>query len=364
MALGNLLYFALVLGILVFIHELGHFLLAKKFNIKVEKFSLGMGPKIFGFKKGETEYMISAIPVGGYVKISGEDPEKKEKNTDLSPEEKSRKFYNKTVYQRMAVIFAGPVSNILMAIIIYIFIFMIGVPLMGTKVGEVNKDSVAEKAGILSGDKITGINSIKIELWEDMTEIIHNSPGKQMKLEILRDGKILAKTVVPKKEKISTMLDGEIEIGLIGITPGNEPEYIIKKYNPFSAIYMAVSQTYFLTKIMCKALVMMISRKMKPDVTSFIGIYKMTGQQAKSGLRNLWDFIAKLSINLGIINLFPFPVLDGGHIMFLLIEKIKGTPVKVKYREIAQTIGVIFLLFLAVIITYKDIIRFYPGLFK
>ncbi|MBI5417960.1 RIP metalloprotease RseP [Candidatus Poribacteria bacterium] len=364
----NILYFSFVLGILVFIHELGHFLVAKKVGIKVEKFSLGMGPKIIGITRGETEYVWSLLPVGGYVKMSGENLEEEkeeiEDHKEISAEESARKFYNKTVFERMAVVVAGPLFNITLTMVIFAFIFMIGSPLLASKVGEVIKDSAAEKAGLKKEDKIIAINEKKVSLWEEVTEIIHNSPGKLTNLTILRGNETLNLTVIPGREKILNMFKEEMEIGLIGISPGDNPEYVIKRYNPIESIYMAVKDTYNITMGSIKGFIMLFSRKVKltESATGPIGIFKLTTEQAKHGLKNIWSFIAFLSVNLGIINLFPFPVLDGGHIVFLLIEKIKGSPLKVKYREVAQVCGALILISTAIFISYNDLLRFYPSL--
>ncbi|MBI5207218.1 MAG: RIP metalloprotease RseP [Candidatus Firestonebacteria bacterium] len=356
-------HFIIILGLVVLAHELGHFFIAKLVGIKVEKFSMGMGPKIFGIKRGETEYLLSLLPVGGYVKMAGEEPEEenedKESDKNISEEDKKMKFYNKTVIERAAVIAAGPIMNVILAVFIFTVVFMVGIPLLAPTVGDVLKNSAAQEANIQKGDKIIAIGENKIELWEDLTDIIHSNPGKKLTLTLLRKDKKIYIDIVPAKEKVTTIFNEEIEIGLIGITPGKKPEYIIERYNPFTSFIMALNQTYAVTVNMYKALVMMLSRKIKAEITGPIGIFSIAKEKAESGLSNLWTFVAILSINLGIINLLPFPVLDGGHLVFLLIEKIKGTPVKVKYREIAQQVGAIVLIALTILITYKDILRLY-----
>ncbi len=359
--ISDILYFIFVLGIVIFVHELGHFLLARKVGIKVEKFSLGMGPKIFGFRKGDTEYILSSLPVGGYVKMSGENLEEEETETEkqkeIPLEESKQKFYNKTVLQRAMVVSAGPLMNIFLAILIFTFVFMIGVPLISNKVGDIIKNSPAESASILPGDRIVAIDDTEVELWDDITKIIHANPGKTLKLTIERGNEKISKTIVPRNEKIINIFNEEVEIGIIGISIGDKPDYIIKKYNPFQSFSFALKQVYNITKNTFIGLAMMLRRKIEADVAGPIGIFQLTSEQARAGFRNLWTFIAVLSINLGIMNLLPFPVLDGGHLFFLLIEKIKGSPIKIKYREIAQQIGALILIILVIVITYKDIIR-------
>lgn len=334
-------------GVLVLIHELGHFITAKKLNVKVDIFSIGMGPKIFGWTRGETEYRISAIPIGGYVKMAGEDPE------ELSEDNDPRSFKNQSRLKRSSIITAGPLSNILLGMIIFLLIFVTGVPTLTTKIGSVQTNSPAERAGIKPNDKITAIDKKPLWKWEEMTKIIQESAGKKLALTIERDKTNIELEIIPETQE-------RANVGMIGVSSAYDFEK--EKFGIITASGKALNQTWVIGTSIIKGIYLMVSGKIKTDVTGPLGIIKITSEQAKQGLLNLLFFTALLSINLGIINLFPIPPLDGGCILFVLIEKIKGSPVKLKHQLIAQQIGWALLLFLLFFASYSDILRFYlPG---
>ena len=347
--LDYILWAVLVLGVLIFVHELGHFLVAKQAGVSVLKFSLGFGPKIAGFTRGGTEYLLSAIPLGGYVKMLGEDP--KEEVADLE-----RSFSAKPIGWRSLIILAGPGSNFLLAIAIFWVVFMVGVPTLTTKVGEVMEGFPAREAGLLRGDRIVGIEGQPIEKWEELAKRIHQSPGRPVRLTVEREGQRFDVAVAPKATKQKNLFGEEQEIGLLGIAPAEE--FLTERTNPITAFGRAVYKTYDLS-----VLILITFGKLLQGVVpaKTIGgpllVAQMAGEQARLGILNLLFFTALLSINLAILNLLPIPILDGGHLFFALIEAARGKPVSLKKREMAQQVGLVLLVALMIFAFYNDIFR-------
>jgi regulator of sigma E protease len=347
--LDYIFWAVLVLGVLIFVHELGHFLVAKRAGVSVLKFSLGFGPKIAGFTRGGTEYLLSAIPLGGYVKMLGEDP--KEEVADLE-----RSFSAKPIGWRSLIILAGPGSNFLLAIAIFWVVFMVGVPTLTTKVGEVMEGFPAREAGLLQGDRIAAIEGRPIEKWEELAKQIHQSPGRPVRLTVEREGKRFDVTVAPKATKQKNLFGEEQEIGLLGIAPAEE--FLTERTNPIAAFGKAVYKTYDLS-----VLILITFGKLLQGVVpaKTIGgpllVAQMAGEQARLGILNLLFFTALLSINLAILNLLPIPILDGGHLFFALIEAARGKPVSLKKREMAQQVGLVLLVALMIFAFYNDIFR-------
>jgi regulator of sigma E protease len=347
--LDYIFWAVLVLGVLIFVHELGHFLVAKRAGVSVLKFSLGFGPKIAGFTRGGTEYLLSAIPLGGYVKMLGEDP--KEEVADLE-----RSFSAKPIGWRSLIILAGPGSNFLLAIAIFWVVFMVGVPTLTTKVGEVMEGFPAREAGLLRGDRIVAIEGRPIEKWEELAKQIHQSPGRPVRLTVEREGKRFDVTVAPKATKQKNLFGEEQEIGLLGIAPAEE--FLTERTNPIAAFGKAVYKTYDLS-----VLILITFGKLLQGVVpaKTIGgpllVAQMAGEQARLGILNLLFFTALLSINLAILNLLPIPILDGGHLFFALIEAARGKPVSLKKREMAQQVGLVLLVALMIFAFYNDIFR-------
>ncbi|MBI2902540.1 MAG: RIP metalloprotease RseP [Candidatus Methylomirabilis oxyfera] len=347
--LDYLLWAVVVLGVLIFVHELGHFLVAKRAGVSVLKFSLGFGPKIAGFTRGGTEYLLSAIPLGGYVKMLGEDP--KEEVVD-----REGSFSAKPIGWRSLIILAGPGSNFLLAVAIFWVVFMVGVPTLATKVGEVMDGFPAREAGVLRGDRIVAIDGQPIEKWEELAKQIHQSPGRPVRLTVEREGQRFDLAVAPKATKQKNLFGEEQEIGLLGIAPAEE--FLTERTNPIAAFGKAVYKTYDLS-----VLILVTFGKLLQGVVpaKTIGgpllVAQMAGEQARLGVLNLLFFTALLSINLGILNLLPIPILDGGHLFFALIEAARGKPVSLKKREVAQQVGLVLLVALMIFAFYNDIFR-------
>jgi regulator of sigma E protease len=374
----TVIYAIVVLGILIFVHEFGHFLLAKMMGVSVEKFSLGFGPKLIGKKIGETEYLLSAFPLGGYVKMFGEggfieggesDPRPVDENApsdaasepvlrELTEEEKSRSFAHKSPMARIAIVMAGPVFNLLFAWLIFIVLCMIGVPTVTTKIGEALKDKPAAKAGIQKGDVITNINSKPIIRWDQIADGVAASKGNPLTLTVKREARNISFTITPEP-RVSKNLFGE-KINGYAIGVASAGEVVTEYFNPYQAVIKGTEQTWKVIDLTFMSLVKMVQRVVPMDsVGGPIMIAKMAGEQASAGIAPFLAFMALLSVNLGVLNLLPVPVLDGGHLLFFFIELIIRRPVPQKIREYAQQIGMVLLLGLMVLAFYNDIIRYF-----
>ena len=350
-----ILAIAFVLGILIFVHELGHFLVAKMVGVKVLKFSLGFGPKLIGKKIGETEYIISALPLGGYVKPLGENPSEK-----VPKGEEKRSFLQQSVPKRMAIAAAGPVANLLLAVCFFSLLFSVGMPQLLPIVGTVVDGSPAQEAGVQPGDTILKVDDEEMTQWNDLPGVISKSNGKELLLTIKRGEQIVSMRVTPRATTGKNIFGEEVKTYQIGI--GVSDEFIIKREPVYKAISMGLYQSWFVIKLTVVSVVKVIERVV-PAKKAFGGpilIAQLAGQQAQQGFLNLLFLTAVVSINLCLINLFPIPILDGGHLLFLTIEAIIGRPLSVKKMEVAQQIGLIIIVLLIAFIFYNDIMRLLP----
>lgn len=347
----TIIYAAVVLGVLIFVHELGHFLLAKRLGVGVLKFSLGFGPKLIGKKIGGTEYVISALPLGGYVKMIGEAADE-----EVSPEDMDRSFANKSAGRKIAIVAAGPIFNIAFAAALFTLAFMVGVPTMTSEVGDAREGFPAFEVGIKAGDKIVSIDGIRVSKWEEVSERIQGSKNDIIHLETYRSGTILRFDVRPKVTKVKTIFGEDIKIKVIGI--GASKNYIIERSNPIEAVGKGLVSTWNVTKLTVLGIVKLIQRVVPSEtIGGPILIAQMAGEQAKAGALALLSFMALLSINLGVLNLLPVPILDGGHLAFFTIEAIIRRPLSHRFKEIAQQIGLLLLISLMAFAFYNDITR-------
>ncbi|MCE3239657.1 MAG: rseP [Deltaproteobacteria bacterium] len=352
----NLLYSILAavvgLGVLIVFHEFGHFLLAKLSGVGVLTFSVGFGPKLWVKKKGETEYALSAFPLGGYVKMVGEDPEEEVKAVDLE-----RSFAHKSLLKRTAIVAAGPGFNLLLAVFLLMVVFLFyGVPVLSNLVGAVEPDSPAAQAGIQKGDRIVAVDGQEVTAWDDLSSAIKQSGGQPLALRVQRSGEEVAMTVQPRKREVKNIFGELKEDWMIGI--GSQVS--IEKGDPGLAVSKAFIQTYEYSKLTLIGLYKMITREVSPrNLGGPILIAQMAGQQAQEGIGSFLAFLAVLSINLGVLNLLPVPVLDGGHLFFFAVEAIIGRPVSLKYREKAQQVGIFLLLLLMIFAFANDIFRLF-----
>jgi regulator of sigma E protease len=436
----------ILFGVIIFIHELGHFLFAKVLGVRVLKFSLGFGPKIIGKKYGDTEYLLSSIPLGGYVKMLGE-----QSDDELSEEEKPFAYNYQPVWKRVIIVASGPLFNLAFAVLLFIFIFLSGVPTPYPDVGKIQENSPAAKAGLMTGDRVlaidgnviqswdeldeslqkssgkpllfnvqrgkevielpvtpvskTGknlfgeeeaywdigassllypvvgelvkggraeeagmregdriakIDGTPIETWQDMTAIIHSNAGNLLHFTIERDDHIITKSITPEKKNISIPGSEEQELGIIGIKHvGND---FIKTYNFPDAVSLGVKKTWEISVLTLVVIVKLIQRVLPIEVIGGpIFILQMAGEQASRGLLDFFFFMAVININLGILNLLPIPILDGGHIVFLGIEAIRKKPLSEKIVAISQRVGIAVLITLMAFAFYNDIMRLITG---
>jgi len=449
----TILSFVVVLGVLIFFHEFGHFLIARLFGVGVEKFSLGFGPRLAGKKIGRTDYRISAIPLGGYVKMVGEEPD-----AEVEPSDIPISFTHQHVVKRMLIVAAGPVFNILLAIFIFfVFLSITGIDDIKPVIRQVQNGSAAQKAGLQISDRIVSIDDVRVEAWSDIEEAVTESDGKTLTLGIDRNNSLLKVDITPELKRGTDLLGdsisyydlgisalpelkavvGDVSAGfpaekaglktgdqisaingipienwrqmqsiisssggveltiavkrgdevfevnltpqfvenknqlgqvekryLIGIStrPVDIPEadLVTKRLNPIKALVESLDRTYSICALTIRGVVKMIDGSIpKENLGGPIMIAKLAGDQAKQGFGKLVQFIAFISINLAIINLLPIPVLDGGHLLFFSIEAVKGSPVSIKVREVAQQIGLFIILLLVVLVFYNDIFRYF-----
>lgn len=346
--------FLFVLGVLVFVHELGHFLVAKKVGIKVERFSLGFPPYIFNRRVGETDYSIGIIPLGGFVKMPGENP-------DDPGSGDGRDFSDKTVGQRAAVIIAGPLMNYLLAIVLFIGVaWLSSQPTFKTdssEVGEILAGSPAERAGLLSGDKILSVNGVPVASYDSLSRRINAVVADTVRLQVVRGTDTVSIAALTELSTQPNIKGGLDTIGRIGVRPA------LAGYTNYSfpeAVAIGFNQTNLIaweTLLIAKRLVTFEASLKAMGGPVFIA--RQAGAEAKRGIDKLFFFMALLSVNLAVLNLLPIPILDGGHLVFLAVEKIKGSPVSMKVRGIAQQVGMAMLLALIVAITYNDIMRLF-----
>ncbi len=341
----------IVLGVLIFVHELGHFLVAKLSRVCVLTFSLGFGPKLLGKKVGETQYQISMVPLGGYVKMIGEEPGEK-----IPPELLTRSFTAQSVKSRMGIVFAGVFFNYLFAVLAFIIIFMAGMPTLLPEVGDVKPDYPAYQAGLQKGDRILDVNGTAVKKWDDLARMIHDSGGRPLLLTVERDQKSFPVSVIPQTLAQKNLFGEDIQVGLIGISPSGNS--FVERYDPFTATYRAFVQTWRITELTVISIVKIFEGKVSAKtIGGPILIAQLAGQQAKAGGLSLLLFMAIISINLVVLNLLPIPVFDGWHILLFLIEGVTGRPVSLKLREKAQQVGIFMIILLMLLVFYNDISR-------
>lgn len=412
--------FIFMFGLLVSVHEWGHLIFAKRAGMLAREFAIGFGPKIFSFTKNETLYTIRLLPIGGYVRVAGDDPEiielkpghhiglefneegyvnkiivnNKEKHphaqlveveavdldhglyidayqigeeeqvqrydvdrkaffimdereTQIAPYD--RQFASKTVGQRAMQLFAGPMMNFILAIVIFIILGLIqGVPSDKAIIGDVQPDSPAMEAGLKPGDEIVQVDDTSVNTWMAFTEIIREHPGEQMELSLIREDENMVISVVPK-----VIEEADTKIGQLGITLAFEKSFV-------GTFKYGFLQTYETTTLILKNLFMLVTGQLSIEMLSGpVGIYDATDQVVQTGFMNFLMWTAMLSINLGIINLVPLPALDGGRLLFVGIEAIRGKPISPEKEGFVHVIGFALLMLLMIVVTWNDIQRLF-----
>ncbi|TAM39707.1 RIP metalloprotease RseP [bacterium] len=347
-----IIIFILILSLLIVVHEFGHFIVARKNGVRVEQFSLGFGKRLWRKKKGDTEYSLNLIPLGGYVKMAGDNLEECTGKSD--------EYFSKSPGKRFQIIVFGPLLNYFLGFIFFWSIFIIGYPTLTTKVGGLIDGFGAQASGLRVGDQIRAVDNRKVDNWSELQkEIQRNNSAGSVNLAVLREGKEL-KVSVPLKEKSALdALGQKHSLSLIGITPFDETIEI--RHGPVKSMFLAAQKTLDLTLTTYKALWFLVTGKisMRESMAGPLEIFFMTSKAATLGLAAVLHLIAALSISLAIFNLLPVPILDGGHILLLGIEKIRRKPLEIRIERILTNIGFSLLLTMVVLVTYNDILRRY-----
>ncbi len=363
--LSYLLPFLFVLTVVVFIHELGHFLVARWCGVAVKVFSIGFGPEIFGFyDRHGTRWRVSWIPLGGYVKFIDDEnvasASGRKAFEALPEEERKRSFQGKTLAQRAAIVAAGPIANFVLAIVIFTAIFSVfGERITAAKVDAVNPGSAAERAGFKAGDRVLSIDGSEINNFAAMQRIVAMSPEQSMHFVVDRGGANVDITATPERKEITDRFGNTMRIGLLGIQRSASPDdWTLERHNPATALVMAVKECYFVVSRSLGYLYdVVIGRESADQLGGPIRIAQVSGQVATAGFVALLNLAAIISVSIGLINLFPIPMLDGGHLLFYGIEAVRGRPLSESTQEMSFRIGLAFVLMLMIFATWNDLIH-------
>jgi regulator of sigma E protease len=348
--------FVVALGILVFVHELGHFAVAKRLGVKVLRFSIGFGPVLWARRRGETEYALSALPLGGYVKMLGEEDD------DEAAADPARAFSTQATRRRAAIVFAGPAMNFLFAFLVYAVLFVaVGaeIPSNEPRIGGVASGSPADHAGLQVADRVTAVDGKPVATWEELARSVRESGGKPVTVTVDRNGTSQTFPITPMERSAPSRFGEDAgKMWVIGIEASHDWQAV----SPPRAIVMAGQQTALATGVVVQGLALMLQGRVSPrELGGPIAIARAAGEQARAGGRYFLSMLAFLSINLGVLNLLPVPALDGGHLAFFAVEGLLGRPLKPRARELAQQVGVLLLLSLMVFVFYNDIHRLVQG---
>lgn len=329
-----------VFSLIILVHELGHFLVARRVGIDVEEFSIGFGPKLAGFRRAGILYSLRIIPLGGYVKMLGEEGDDVEEWSD-----NPASYQNKTPWQRMAVIAAGPAMNFVLALVVFVLIFgAIGLPSDAPKIGGVLPGYPAQAAGLKAGDEVVQIDGQAMESWADILRYIQNSDGSALLFTVRREGKLLSIQVIPSVNE---------EHPFVGISQAKE------RLSVLTSIKEGFRQTFLLTKAVLSSLAGIVTRKIPAEeLTGPIGIVHYVGLAAQQGLTSVLYLAALISVNLGLFNLLPIPALDGSKLVFLGVELVHKRPLDPRKEGLVHLVGFALLISLMLVIMYRDIIRF------
>lgn len=362
--LNYIIPFLAVLTVIVFVHEMGHYLVARWNGVAVDAFSIGFGPELIGWtdKRG-TRWRIAAFPLGGYVRFAGDanaasvpDPDAAE---HVDPALRPHLFANKSVFQRMAVVVAGPAANIIFTfLILYAMLLGYGRFTLAPIVGEVVPDSPAAMAGLEPGDEFLVVDGYSIRGFEDVQRIVSTAPERQVPMVVERDGEQVNLVITPRTETTTTRFGREIEVGRIGVSREvGEGDLILYRPGPIEAIGMTFEEIWFIVDRTLEFLAdIFIGRADLDQVAGPVGMAQISGEVATLGLLALVNLTALLSLNIGIINLFPVPMLDGGHLMYYLYEAVRGRPLSQRVQEIGYRIGFALVCTLMVATIINDLV--------
>jgi regulator of sigma E protease len=342
----------IVLGVLVFVHELGHFLMAKLFGVRVDAFSLGFPPKLLHKKIGETDYRLSVVPLGGYVKLFGENPK-----DEVPPELEPVSFSHHPLWHRFLIVMAGPGFNLIFAALALFLVFAFsGIPYLTTEIGGVKEGSPAAQAGLQKGDRVLSVEGQAVKRWDDLSAKIRQSGEHPVTLSVRRGDRDFQVTVTPQRMETPDIFGGKVAAVIIGISSGDQPA--VEQVGPVRALTLGVLYTGRITWLTVESLYKLAAREVPlKSLGGSILIAQVAGKQAEMGVSYLVQFMAALSVNLFLLNLLPIPVLDGGHLFFFTLEAIRGKPMPLQHREMAQGLGLMLLLALMILVFYQDIMR-------
>lgn len=355
-----ILPFLIILTVLVFVHEMGHYLVARKNGVKVEVFAIGFGRELFGWTdRLGTRWKICAIPLGGYVKMFGDGDISSSsvvEDSSASFEEKENAFHHKSLGARAAIVLAGPAANFLFAIILLAGLYsIVGQRYAPPIIDKITGGSSADTAGLVIGDEILQVNEQNIKRFDELQRIVRPNPGKELKFLIRRDNEIFLKTVIPQLVQGKDASGSKIVYGLLGVV-SEQTTFI--RHNPLISLGLAVEETWVIvSQTLMHVTEMIRGERTTDELGGPIRIAKLSGAVADAGLTSSIWFMAVLSINLGLINLFPVPVLDGGHLFFYLLEFIRGKPLEAKMQGIASYVGLVLVISLMIFVTWNDLVQ-------
>lgn len=362
---GYVVPFVFVLSLVVFVHEMGHFLVARWFGVAVEQFSIGFGREIIGWTDANgTRWKIGWLPLGGYVKFLGDegvastpDPEAASK---LPPELRARCFQFKPLHARAAVVAAGPIANFLLAIVIFAFMYSaVGQVVVPPRVDAVTPGSAAEAAGFQPGDLVVAIDGEPISSFTEMQRIVSTSPGRPLEVVVERDGRQVVLTVVPELREITDPFGNVQRVGMIGLSRRTDPSDVrVVRYDPATAVWKGVEETAFIvTTTLGYLRDIILGRQDADQLGGPLRIAQVSGQVATLGFTALLNLAAILSVSIGLLNLFPVPLLDGGHLMFYAVEAVRGRPLGERAQEIAFRLGLAAVMTLMLFATWNDLVH-------
>ncbi len=364
--IGYIVPFLFVLTIVVFFHELGHFLIARWAGVKVLTFSLGFGPELAGFNdRHGTRWKISAVPLGGYVKFFGDDSEASTPDLEtlgnMSAEDQAGSFHHKKVGPRAAIVAAGPIANFLLAIVIFAGMSLyFGKPSSTPRVDVIQPDSVAASSGFKVGDIVASIDGTAIESFADMQRIVSTSAGSKLTFQVKRDGAMIPLSATPALKEVKDIFGNSHRIGVLGIQYNAQPSD--PKTTPVGyaeSLKIGVEQVWYIVDGTFKFVgSLFVGAGNTGDLGGPLRIAQLSGQAASLGFQFLLQLCAALSVSIGLLNLFPVPLLDGGHLLFYAVEAVRGRPLSPRAQEMGARIGLGLVLMLMVFVTYNDILHF------
>ena len=367
--IGYIIPFLFVLTIVVFFHELGHFLVARRAGVKVLTFSLGFGPELAGFNdRHGTRWKISAIPLGGYVKFFGDESEASTPSAvaleSMTADERKGSFHHKRVGQRAAIVAAGPIANFILAIVIFTCLFtFFGKPSTTAKVDTVQAGSAAERAGFQPGDVIKKIDGSAIDSFSDMQRIVGIKAGEQLSFSVKRGDATVELKGTPELKEVKDSFGNVHRLGVLGITRATAVgEATTERVNPATAFVLGIKETWFVVDRTISYIGgVFTGREAADQIGGPMRIAQISGQVATIGLTALIHLAAVLSISIGLLNLFPVPLLDGGHLLFYAIEAVRGKPLSERAQEVGFRIGLAIVVMLMIFTTYNDLLRWLPA---